>query len=229
MEESLKKFLKKNPAPSDEKFHAWAERKGIETDKAEAGAYRLAGKYVNLLTSGKSKGKSPEGITPEEKRVGVKIEAEHTDDMDLRKKIRNDHNTEHKRYYSHLPAFEKMLEAEKKGEAMNPLMTGFVDELQKEAEEKKEKKLSLAKHLLTGAAIGLPAGVGVSLALRAGMKKVLGPKFIDLMRENKLMHSAARDAAFHGAWTGGSGAMVGGGVYALRRLLQKGSEKPEKK
>jgi hypothetical protein len=133
MEESLKKFLKKNPAPSDEKFHAWAERKGIETDKAEAGAYRLAGKYVNLLTEGKSKGKSPEGITPEEKRVGVKIEAEHTDDLDLRKKIRNDHNFEHKRYYSHLPAFEKMLETEKKGEAMNPLMMGFVDELGKTA------------------------------------------------------------------------------------------------
>jgi len=132
MEESLKKFLKKNPAPSDEKFHAWAARKGIETDKAEAGAYRLAGKYVNLLTSGKSKGKSPEGIKPEEKRVGFKIEGEHTDDPDLRKKIRNDHTEEHKNYYKHLPAFEKMLEAEKKGALMNPLMTGFVDGMQKE-------------------------------------------------------------------------------------------------
>jgi len=158
MEESLKKFLKKNPAPSDEKFHAWAARKGIETDKAEAGAYRLAGKYVNLLTSGKSKGKSPEGIKPEEKRVGFKIEGEHTDDPDLRKKIRNDHTTEHRNYYKHLPAFEKMLEAEKKGSAMNKLAFGFTDELEKTALTIPEVAFGAAGLAGLAHTIGVPIG-----------------------------------------------------------------------
>jgi len=35
-------FFRDNPAPSDSDFHKWAKDEGIETDVAEAAAYRLA-------------------------------------------------------------------------------------------------------------------------------------------------------------------------------------------
>jgi len=39
-------FLKKNPNPSDEKLHDWAEGKGFNVHKVEQLVYQLATKYV---------------------------------------------------------------------------------------------------------------------------------------------------------------------------------------
>jgi uncharacterized protein YpuA (DUF1002 family) len=61
-------------APTDTEFHAWAEKNGIATDKAEAAAYACMFDMIH-----------PPAV--DEKKEGRKVEREHAD---LIKKIRKD-------------------------------------------------------------------------------------------------------------------------------------------
>ncbi len=109
-EKSVIEFLRKNPRPKDTQFHEWAQGKGVNVHKAEATAYGI---LSDLLTKGRSKGKHPAGIADKDVSGGVKIEAEHTPNKEIQRKITDDHNTELKKYYDKktgLPAMEKKLE-----------------------------------------------------------------------------------------------------------------------
>jgi len=106
-EEAVLKFIKKNPRPTDKVFHEWAERHGYNVHKAEAAAYGI---ISDILHKGKSKGKHPAGIPEATVRKGVEVEAEHTPNPIIRRKINDDHNTElGKRYYPTLDKMEKSL------------------------------------------------------------------------------------------------------------------------
>lgn len=103
-------FLDKNPRPSDKQFHAWAESQGFNKHKAEQVTYGI---LSDLINKGRSKGKAPAGIAPKDAKEGVRIEAEHTPNKLLQRKIVNDHNTELSKYYDKkegLPAMEKSLD-----------------------------------------------------------------------------------------------------------------------
>jgi hypothetical protein len=111
-EKSVIDFLRKNPRPTDDQFHEWARSRGLNVHKAEATAYGI---LSDLLTKGQSKGKAPAGVTREDVNRGVKIEAEHTPNKEIQRKITDDHNAELKNYYDKrqgLPAMEKALEKE---------------------------------------------------------------------------------------------------------------------
>ena len=107
-------FLKAHPNPTDELVHEWAEDNGIEKDEAEAVFYRLATKFVKLITEGRSqeKGITEKDVPPEELKKGIDIEKEHIDDEEVQKKIALDHLAESHDYYKGLDKMEKELEKE---------------------------------------------------------------------------------------------------------------------
>lgn len=111
-EEAILTFLKNNPRPKDKAFHEWAESKGYNVHKAEAAAYGILSDLVN---KGRSKGNAPKGVAPADVKNGVEIEAEHTPNKTIQRKITDDHNTELKKYYDPkkgLPKMEKKLKKE---------------------------------------------------------------------------------------------------------------------
>lgn len=127
-EDTVIAFLKAHPRPTDDEFHAWAKSKGFNTHKAEAVAYRI---ISDLVTKGESKGKHPAGVSEANVKRGVKIEAEHTPNKTIQRKITDDHNAELGKYYDPkkgLPKMEKELEKD-------ACYAGFRDELTKIAGE----------------------------------------------------------------------------------------------
>ena len=102
-------FFKKNPNPSDDQFHDWAEDGGFNVHKAEEVAYSI---LSNVVTKGESKGKVPPGVDPAQIAKGTKVEAEHTPDKKLARKIALDHIKEHRGYYPALAKMEAKLEKE---------------------------------------------------------------------------------------------------------------------
>jgi hypothetical protein len=149
-------FFAQNPAPNDESYHEFAESQGMDIHQAEAVAYALAGKYVMFLRGGKSAGADINQIDPEQLKIGMEVESEHTSDPATQKKISFDHLVESGDYYQKLrqmesgggqvvaqpkdnkPAFgkEKGKLEEKEKEGNNPFEKG--KDNKGEGEEKKE-------------------------------------------------------------------------------------------
>ena len=104
-------FLKKNPNPSDEQFHQWAESQGIDIHQAESAAYHLATKAAQLFTEGRSIDKKVKAsdVDPKELRMGMEVEKEHiTSCPMITKKIALDHLSEENmtKYYTNLKNME---------------------------------------------------------------------------------------------------------------------------
>jgi len=115
LEADVSKHLNKHPNPPDEKFHAWAEGKGVEVDKAEATAYRLASTHAKFREDGKAneQGVTPAAVDPEELRMGIEVEHEHTPDAETAKRIATDHLAEIPDYYTRLKRMEDEAKADK--------------------------------------------------------------------------------------------------------------------
>ena len=115
-EKAVQDFLKRNPTPTDDQFHAFAAKHKFNKHKAEQVAYRFAGKFAKFWTGGKSNEKGPKHYDPKQMKAGVEVEAEHTPDMESRKKISRDHLAEFADYYiPHLRDLENKLKAKKRG------------------------------------------------------------------------------------------------------------------
>ena len=115
-EKAVQDFLKRNPTPTDDQFHAFAAKHKFNKHKAEQVAYRFAGKFTKFWTGGKSNEKGPKHYDPKQMKAGIEVEAEHTPDMESRKKISRDHLAEFADYYiPHLRDLENKLKAKKKG------------------------------------------------------------------------------------------------------------------
>jgi hypothetical protein len=119
-------FLQRHPNPTDERFHAWAEGKGVAPDKAEAIAYRLATAQARFREGGKANetGTKLSAIPPAKLAEGAKIEAEHTSDQPTQRRIAADHIAELGTGY--YPAL-KQLEERLKKTAAEGFLTGYRD------------------------------------------------------------------------------------------------------
>jgi hypothetical protein len=111
----LIEFFSTNPDPSDESFHKLAEDNGIEPDKLEAEAYKIATEFVSFLGNGKAReqGFSEEDADPEQLKMGVEVEKEHTTNEDTAKRIALDHLAEIPDYYTRLKKMEDEAKANK--------------------------------------------------------------------------------------------------------------------
>lgn len=99
-------FFAQNPAPNDDAYHEFAETNGFDVHAAEAAAYALAGKYIMFLRGGKSQGLDPNSVDPEQLKMGIEIESEHSSDPTTCKKIALDHLAENPQYYTALQQME---------------------------------------------------------------------------------------------------------------------------
>lgn len=138
-------FFAQNPTPNDEAYHEFAESQGIDVHQAETVAYALAGKYVMFLRGGKSNQTQMDmtQIDPEQLRIGMEIESEHSDDPATQKKIFLDHYSEDREYYNKLKKYvegnNEQVVAEPKNEAENKFKKND-DKQSKELNGDKESK-----------------------------------------------------------------------------------------
>lgn len=110
-------FFNENPNPPDKELHKWAEKQGLEPSKAEEVAYQLATSMSIFLKSGRANEKNykEEDADPKEVSLGIKIEAEHTPEINIRKRITLDHLSENPKsplgYNTGLKLLEKFMES----------------------------------------------------------------------------------------------------------------------
>lgn len=102
-------FLKANPNPPDSKVHAFAEKEGIDTDDMEAAFYRFATAFAMFAGGGKAneKGFGKKDADPEQLRMGINVEKEHTPDAATAERIALDHLAEIPDYYTRLVKMER--------------------------------------------------------------------------------------------------------------------------
>jgi len=114
------------------------------------------------LNEGKGKELHPNQINPDELRMGIKVELEHTDDLDKAKKIALDHLAENPYYYTALklagvesPSAPKVkapkeVKAKKKGDKIE--LVDLVNQMQKvkmpKADEKKKLKETVEEKMM---------------------------------------------------------------------------------
>jgi len=107
--EDVFNFLKENPNPSDAQVHTFAEKNNYDVHNLEKEIYKLASKFVLLMTSGIATEKSitEKEVDQAQLKKGIKVELEHTKDIDLARKITLDHLAEIPNYYDLLEKMEK--------------------------------------------------------------------------------------------------------------------------
>jgi len=103
------KFFHDNPNPSDDEFHAWAEKNDMEPDDAEEIAYKFVTEFANFIFGGKSKGRAPANIDADQFSKGIEVELEHTPSRVVAAKIAIDHLIESPIYYDALAKMEASL------------------------------------------------------------------------------------------------------------------------
>jgi len=105
-------FLKMNQNPDDADLHEWAEENSYDVHEVETEIYKLATKFVNFLTGGRSNvvGIDENDFDKEELKKGIEVEKEHTIDEDVAEKIALDHLSESNKYYTLLEELEKSFE-----------------------------------------------------------------------------------------------------------------------
>ena len=100
-------FFKKNPKPEDEAgVHKFAEELGMNTHKFEEAIYAVLGSFFGAGFA-KRDGFTEKDADPEQLKMGIKVEMEHTSDPLIAKRIALDHLTEIKDYYTRLAKMEK--------------------------------------------------------------------------------------------------------------------------
>lgn len=97
------KWFMENPNPEDKKVHLFADSIGIEPDKLEGHIYMILSSILNEGKSKDFKGK----YDPEQIKMGVKVEVEHTPNSLIAEKISKDHLSEIPDYYTRLSKMEK--------------------------------------------------------------------------------------------------------------------------
>jgi hypothetical protein len=112
LKEDIIFYLKVNNKPEDIDFSKFAEQYGYDVKEVELEVCRFAIKYVDFLTNGRSneKGIKKEDVDKKQLKIGIKIEQEHADDIEIRTKISLDHLAEFDDYYTGLVDMEKRLE-----------------------------------------------------------------------------------------------------------------------
>ena len=98
----LLEYFRGNSAPKDTEIHAIAEKYNVAPSEVEQTIYRILAEF---LRGGLSKGRKTE-VDPEEFKLGMQTEQEHSSEPAIVEKIVRDHLTEDPKYYSKLKAME---------------------------------------------------------------------------------------------------------------------------
>ena len=106
----IQEFFLETPKPKDDQVHKFAEKNGIEHSKLEEVVYELLGSF---LGAGRSKDFEGE-YDPEQLKMGIEVEMEHTTNKFISEKIAKDHLAEFSDYYTALYEMEEELEEDDK-------------------------------------------------------------------------------------------------------------------
>jgi len=111
-QEKIIEFFKKKLKPSDDEVHSFAEDEGINKHKFEEIIYELLGSFLGEGRSKDFKGK----YNPEQIKMGIKVEMEHTTNPLIALKITQDHLSEPglEDYYTRLANMENEAKKNKK-------------------------------------------------------------------------------------------------------------------
>ena len=97
----------KGKAISNDIIHNFVDKYKVDTHKLESFIYSLASKYVisqsldeNKVRGGKGDNYTIEDVCPFQLAIGVQVEREHSDDLEIRKEISLDHLSEVNFYYN---------------------------------------------------------------------------------------------------------------------------------
>ena len=102
-------FFKNIVAPSDDLIHHIAEYELIDPSELEEKIYAFLGSFL-----GEGKSKNFNGnYDPEQLKMGIRIEMEHTTNPLIAEKIAKDHLVENPKYYSYLKEMEAKFENNK--------------------------------------------------------------------------------------------------------------------
>mgnify|MGYP001767083962 CR=1 FL=1 len=141
VKEKLYKFFKDNKNPPDKKVHGLAEKLGIDPDDLESEIYSILSSF---MSNGRfnEKGKGEDSYPEDEIKMGIKVEQEHTTDLDMAKRIALDHLSEFPDYYTRLLKMEN--EAKKElGEAVVTDRANSLKGLQKQLSFETNRQKSL--------------------------------------------------------------------------------------
>jgi len=121
----IRQFVKSNPHLSDDEFHAFSERLGVNPHFAEAEVYSMAHELskkaaADMIPGGKADKKSSSDFSPKQMAMGQKVEMEHTNDPAKAREIARDHLEEFGDYYTRLDKMESEAEKAKEGAAQCP-------------------------------------------------------------------------------------------------------------
>ena len=140
-EQALLDTLCANPGMKDTELHAWAEDNGYNIHKVEEKVYEIATRFAQFMNEGKAQetGTTPSNVPPQQMAEGQKVEAEHSSDPEIKKKITTDHLAEFKDYYTGLGKAEDEMKKSsaviKDGfETWNTIQQALVDSFDKDAE-----------------------------------------------------------------------------------------------
>lgn len=96
IENQIIDFITANPELNDTMLHKFAEKLNIDPSEIETKIYRILSSF---LAGGKSKGKKLQ-VDPEQLKMGIAVEQEHTGNSLLAEKIARDHLIENPKYYT---------------------------------------------------------------------------------------------------------------------------------
>lgn len=105
-EKEIMELLYNNPSPPDKVIHDLSDKLGIDTHKFEAIIYKILGSFLGAGRA-KEKGITEKDVDPEQLKMGIKVEMEHTTNTELAKRIALDHLAEIDNYYTLLAKMEK--------------------------------------------------------------------------------------------------------------------------
>ena len=102
IQEKIVNFFVKNPKPTDDEIHSFAKSEGINKHKFEEIIYELLGSFFGQGKSKDFKGK----YDPEQLKMGIEVEMEHTSNPIIASRIARDHLAEFSDYYTRLKKME---------------------------------------------------------------------------------------------------------------------------
>lgn len=103
LKDKIMEFFKKNPKPTDKQIHSFAESLGIDHDLFEEQVYSILGSFV-----GEGRAKTFTGsYDPEQLKMGIEVEYEHTTCPRISERIVKDHLAELPDYYTRLKKMEE--------------------------------------------------------------------------------------------------------------------------
>lgn len=106
VEKEIIGFFSTNPSPKDEEVHTLADRLKLDPHAFESHIYSLLGSFLGAGRSKDFKG----SYDPEQIKMGIEVEKEHTTNPAIAERIAKDHLSENPKYYTYLKKMESNFE-----------------------------------------------------------------------------------------------------------------------